>query len=397
MDGRPPLIPPKILRTSGAIRVLAMIATGTVLYLARSAFVPIAISLLLSLILTTPVEALYRRGLTRSLSAVLIFVAFVAVIGVSVNLMWTPAQKWWDSAPQTLRTIEKKVRPISVLVNRIAALGDRASSLTAPRATAVTPAAASTPSAPATPPASPGISQVIPPQPNMAVELLEQTRAALVSIVTVALLTLFLMAGGPPMFARMSAALASDLRSTHILEMIDAVRSEVSRYYGSIFLINLGLGLATAAMTWLLDMPNPLMWGVVAGLLNFVPYAGSTTTLLLLTITAFMTFDTVGPVAAVAGGYLALATIEGQIVQPLVVGRRLQLNPIIVFLSLWFSGWFWGIAGIIMAIPSLVTLKVVAERSKRGNALAEFLSADRANELRYMTAGQRGGRRKNRR
>jgi predicted PurR-regulated permease PerM len=395
MDGRPPPTPEALQRTSGALRVLAVIATGTVLYLARSAFVPIAISLLISLILTTPVEALYRRGLTRSLSAVLILVLFVTVIGVSVNLMWSPAQKWWDSAPQTLRTIEKKVRPISVLVNRIAVLGDRASNLTAVRATATTAAAASAPAASGATPASPGISQVIPPQPNMAVELLEQTRAALVSIVTVALLTLFLMAGGPPMFARMSAALASDLRSTHILKLIDAVRSEVSRYYGSITLINLGLGMATATLTWFLDMPSPLMWGVVAGLLNFVPYAGSATTLLLLTVTAFMTFDTVGPVAAVAGGYLALATIEGQIVQPLVVGRRLQLNPIIVFLSLWFSGWFWGVAGIIMAIPSLVTLKVVAERSKRGNALAEFLSADRTNELRFTTAAHRGRKRKN--
>jgi predicted PurR-regulated permease PerM len=392
MDGRPQLTPPALLGTSGAIRILAAIATGTVLYLARPAFVPIAISLLISLILTTPVEALYRRGLPRSLSAVLILVIFVTVMGASVNLMWSPAQKWWDSAPQILRTVEKKVRPISVLVNRIAVLGDRASNLTAVRAPAVTPAA---PSAPAAIPASPGFSQIVPSQPNMAVELLEQTRAALVSIVTVALLTLFLMAGGPPMFARMSTALASDLRSTHIIKLIDAVRSEVSRYYGSILLINVGLGLATTAMTWLLDMPSPLMWGVVAGVLNFVPYAGSATTLLLLTVTAFMTFDTVGPVAAVAGGYLVLATIEGQIVQPLVVGRRLQLNPIIVFLSLWFSGWFWGIAGIVLAIPSLVTLKVVAERSKHGNALAEFLSADRSNELRYLPASQHRRKRKN--
>jgi predicted PurR-regulated permease PerM len=82
----------------------------------------------------------------------------------------------------------------------------------------------------------------------------------------------------------------------------------------------------------------------------------------------------VSQVLAVTGTYLALTTIEGQIVQPLFVGQRLELNPIIVFLALWIGGWFWGIAGIVLAIPTLVALKVVAEHSERGAPLLEFLS-----------------------
>jgi predicted PurR-regulated permease PerM len=101
---------------------------------------------------------------------------------------------------------------------------------------------------------------------------------------------------------------------------------------------------------------------------------GSTITLVLLTVVAFVTFDSVGHVAAVAGTYIAIATIEGQVVQPLLVGHRLELNPVIVFLALWFGGWFWGIAGIIIAVPSLVALKVVSEHSKNGNPLVEVLS-----------------------
>jgi predicted PurR-regulated permease PerM len=120
-------------------------------------------------------------------------------------------------------------------------------------------------------------------------------------------------------------------------------------------------------------MPNPLLWGAVAAILNFVPYVGPAITLVLLTIVAFVTFDGIGHVAAVAGSFVALATIEGQIIQPLVVGRRLELNPLIVFLALWFWGWFWGIPGIIIAVPSLITLKVIAEHSKNGKPLEEFL------------------------
>jgi predicted PurR-regulated permease PerM len=191
----------------------------------------------------------------------------------------------------------------------------------------------------------------------MAVQLLDQTRSIVIGIVTLIMLMLFLLAGGPPMLARTSAALGSDLKSTHTLGVITAVRTELSCYYGGIALINLGLGMATAAVMALLDMPNPVLWGTVAALLNFIPYAGSATTLVLLTAVAFVTFSNTGHVAAVAASYLTLATIEGQIVQPLVVGRRLKLNPIIVFLALWFGGWFWGIAGVVIAVPTLLASK----------------------------------------
>jgi predicted PurR-regulated permease PerM len=139
-------------------------------------------------------------------------------------------------------------------------------------------------------------------------------------------------------------------------------------------LINVGLGFATAfAMMWC-GMPNPFLWGTMAGLLNFIPYVGSTTTLIVLTVVAIVSFDGLGRVMAVTGSYLALATIEGQFVQPLLVGRRLRLNPMLVFLALWFGGLFWGAAGIILATPALVALKVVAENANGGQPLLNFLS-----------------------
>jgi predicted PurR-regulated permease PerM len=176
------------------------------------------------------------------------------------------------------------------------------------------------------------------------------------------------------MLSRMTSALAGDLHSTHVLKVIDAVRGEVGRYYATIGLINVGLALATSLAMMALGMPNPILWGVLAGLLNFIPYLGSATTLLVLTVVAFVSFDSVGRVVLVAATYLGLATIEGQIVQPLLVGHRLDLSPVIVFLALWFGGWFWGVAGIVMAVPALVALKVAAEHSQHGLPLLAFLS-----------------------
>lgn len=93
-----------------------------------------------------------------------------------------------------------------------------------------------------------------------------------------------------------------------------------------------------------------------------------------MTLVAIVSFDGLGRVFAVAGSFLVLTMIEGQFIQPWLVGRRLQLNPMLVFLALWFGGLFWGIAGIILATPSLAALKVIAEHARGGQPLLEFLS-----------------------
>jgi len=123
--------------------------------------------------------------------------------------------------------------------------------------------------------------------------------------------------------------------------------------------------------------------------LNFIPYVGSTLTLLLLTLVALVTFDHMGQVVAVTASYLAVATLEGQVVQPLVLGRRLKLSPIIVFLALWFGGWFWGIAGIVIAVPALISLKVVAQHSARGRALTELLGPEDSTRRSSAEGGDR--------
>jgi predicted PurR-regulated permease PerM len=221
--------------------------------------------------------------------------------------------------------------------------------------------------APAPPPAAA-------PQESAPAMLLDSARTVVLSCVTIVILTLFLLSGGPPMLARMTAAFASDLKSAHILAVIENVRSEVGRFYVTTALINVGLGVATALAMMACGMPNPFLWGTMAFVLNFIPYAGPTVTLLVLTVVAIISFDGLGHAAAVAGCYLALATVEGQFVQPLLVGRRLQLNPMLVFLALWFGGFFWGIAGIILATPTLAALKVVATHSAGGQQLLDFLN-----------------------
>jgi len=357
-----------------------------VLYFGHVAFVPIALALLISLILSGPVEALHARGVPRSLSAALLLATILGAMVGLVNLMSEPAQKWLAAAPHTVRLIERKIRPFEQIMSRIGELRNAAGNLGSgppspqPASTSGAPAGAA-PAAAAPVAAAPVVAApVAAPQESAPAMLLDGARTVVLSFVTVVILTLFLLSGGPPMLARMTAAFASDLKSAHILAVIEKVRSEVGRFYVTTALINVGLGIATSLAMMACGMPNPFLWGTMAAVLNFIPYAGATTTLLVVTVVAIISFDGVGHAIAVAGSYLALATIEGQFVQPLLVGRRLQLNPMLVFLALWFGGLFWGVAGIILATPTLATLKVIAENSAGGKQLLEFLSPHKENE-----------------
>jgi predicted PurR-regulated permease PerM len=287
----------------------------------------------------------------------------LTIIDVTLNAVAGPAQEWFAGLPQTLQTIERKVRPVQKALSRIKLLTSRADALAS-----ANPAPQHSSPAPAAPNAT---------APLSAADVLVETRSGLVSTISVIILTLFLLSGGPPMLARMMAAVATDVHATHVLKVIEAIRSELGRYYGTIALINLTLGVATGVTMMLLGLPNAFLWGTMAAVLNFIPYVGSATTLVILSVVALVCFDSIGRIAAVTASYLALATIEGQIVQPLLVGHRLELNPLMVFLAVWFGGWMWGIAGIAIAVPSLVALKVAAEHSHRGQPLVEFLSPGR--------------------
>jgi predicted PurR-regulated permease PerM len=171
----------------------------------------------------------------------------------------------------------------------------------------------------------------------------------------------------------MTAAFADDLNAAHALHIFEKVRAELGRFYVTTAMINVGLGCATAAAMYLCGMPTPYLWGIIAALLNFIPYAGPATTLVILVLAAMLSDDTYSHIGLVAGSYLLLVSIEGQIVQPMLVGRRLEINPLLIFLALWFGGLYWGIAGIVLATPALVALKVVAKNSENGESLLEFL------------------------
>lgn len=337
-----------------AIILLSLLAVGVVLYLAQDVFIPVAIALFLALLLTPAVDGLQRLRLRRGLAVTIVMLVVFAAAAAAINAVWTPATEWLARAPQTMQQIDPRLRPLREMFERFDAVAERAGRLTQGTAAVAGKPAIVTPVA--------GESTAF------------AFTKSFIEGLTIIPLTLFFLLGGPPLLARMGASLAGNEASARTLRLTEAIRYEVGRYFGTVTLINIGLGIATALAMMALGMPNALLWGVMTGVFNFVPYLGPIAAGVILAGAGLLTFPTLGQALAVPGVFIALHLIEGQLVQPLTVGRRLEVNALVILLGVWFGYGFWGIAGILLATPVLVALKVAAQYQPGWQVLSDFLA-----------------------
>jgi predicted PurR-regulated permease PerM len=337
-----------------AVWLVATLCAGVVLYFAQDVLIPVAMALFLALLLTPAVDRLHRWGLHRGLAVAVVMIMVFAAAAASVNAAWKPATEWLARAPQTLRQIDPRLRPLREMFERVDAVAERAGRLTQGGSAVQGKPAIVTPVA----------------GESTAISITKSFLEAL----TVIPLTLFFLLGGPPLLARMGASLSGNEASIRTLKLTEAIRTEVGRYFGTVALINIGLGIATALAMYALGMPNAILWGVMAALFNFVPYLGPIAAFFILSIAALVTFDTLGRALAVPGVFLLLHLIEGQIVQPLTVGRRFEVNGLVVLLAVWFGYGFWGIPGMLLAMPVVVALKVAAQYQPSWRTVRDFLS-----------------------
>jgi predicted PurR-regulated permease PerM len=152
------------------------------------------------------------------------------------------------------------------------------------------------------------------------------------------------------------------------------VQQNISRFLFTVTLINTAMGLLVALAMLLLGMPNPILWGVVAGVLNFVPYFGPFTVSVVLVLAGLLSFEPAGRALLPAMVYLAIHATESNLVTPAILGRRLTLSPLVIFVSLMFWTWVWGIAGALLAVPLLMALKIISDHVKPLGPIGELIS-----------------------
>ena len=341
------------IATGWSIRIIALAIIGTILYFGKPAFAPILFSILVALLLSPLVDFLGRHHVPRlisSLGIILILIAFVAII---IDATWSPAQKWVENAPKVLQVIEKKIRPVQLVVARIDSITTRATTLASGPAAKPTPANTT----------------YKPPEINA----LTTGRIILMDMATISILTLFLLMAGGSTIRAIERALQGDGYHEG-MKIVESVRSELSRYYLTLTMINIGLGVITAGAMALWGLPSPWLWGIMVAVLNFIPYIGPSVSIAVLSVVSLVSFDGYGTAIGAASTFLFLTTIEGQLVQPLFIGSRLNLNPLVLFISVWLGGWFWGVAGIFLATPTLVILKEIANLQHENSPMKALLT-----------------------
>lgn len=341
------------LRNRLQIAILAILLLYTC-SIAEAVVVPVLIAMLFGLMLAPPVRLFDRSRVPRGLSSLLMVLLAIAIIGGAISALASPARAWVARMPDALARIETVAkdlrRPFQVATDATRELGK------------ITQMDGSAPV------------RVVDSSPSPFAAALSAAPAVIGGIViTIVLTFLFLLHGDE--LLRKFVTLAPHLRAKRdLVEATRTAQSEISMYVLTVTLINAGLGLATAIALWLLHVRDPLLWGGVAALLNYAPFIGPMVTAVMLLVVGFAEAATPALALAPPAAFLGLHLLEGQLLTPHLVGRRLALDPVMVFIAMLVLGWMWGVAGFLLAVPLLTCAKIIAERIEGGDAIVALLS-----------------------
>jgi predicted PurR-regulated permease PerM len=338
-----------------SLQFLVLVALFGTAYFARDLILPILLGFLLALTLSPMVRGLYRAGVPHAASAfVLVSITAVLIFAIVGGSAGTVAV-WSEELPQMGQEIQQKLRPMS---DAVADVRD---------ATAEVEKMAKTDEESA---------EVVIKQPGLLAGAFDTVARVGASLIVTLVLALFLLASGDLFYLKLVQSFPTLEGKKRILTTVHNIERRVSRYLLTITLINAGLGICVFLLLSALGMPNAYVWGIVAFLLNFLPYIGGVIGSLLVGAFAIVTFDSIWYALLAPLGYQLLTGIEGQMVTPWLVGRRLAMNTVAVFLTVVFWGWLWGMPGALVAVPFLVVFKTVCENFEPLKIIGNFLSAE---------------------
>lgn len=332
------------------------IAGIAALHAGQSFLLPVIVAVLLSLLLSPAVGALERLRVPRSLGALVVLLASIATVGALATHLTAPAQEWLAAGPEQVDELRRKFRLLRQPVDAVKDASDRVAEIAADE------------------PAARPREVVI--ERRFAPAFVDWAKPVAISVTSVLILLYFLLASGD-LFLRKLIRVTPRLRDKiRAIEIARSVQHRIGRYFASITAINAGLGLVVALTMGALGMPTPALIGTIVAVLNFVPYLGPLVSLVLITLVSTVTFDAIGPIVLPPAVFLAITTIEGQVIQPIVLGRQLSTAAVTMFLWVMFWGWLWGVGGVAVAVPLLVAVKICAEHIPSWSALAELLGRD---------------------
>jgi len=338
---------------SMALKGLFVIASFYTLYFARALILPFILALLLNFLLRPVVRGLKKLHIPELAGAALVLVALLGSTGYGVIKLSGPAAEWVNKAPESLHQIESKMgfiqKPFEGANNTVEEL-KRITRMGAEKKPEV---------------------EIKP--PGITDTVLTGTREVLVKSSVMFILLYFLLASGDLFLRKLIKLFPKLHKKKQIVRITREVEHFTSRYLYTVAVINFSMGLFIGVGMYFIGMPNPLLWGVMAGFLVFLPYIGPLIGICIVTVVAFLTFDSLGRILLAPAIYIALETVQGQIVTPMVLGLRFTLNPLAIFAWFIFWGWMWGIIGAILAFPMLTIFKILCDHVEPLTPIGEFL------------------------
>jgi predicted PurR-regulated permease PerM len=336
---------------------LFVLAAFYTLYFARDFILPILLAWILSSLLAPIVRLFKRVRIPEPLSALFIILTLLGTLSLGAYRLSDPAAEWIQKAPESLSGVRAKLQRIMRPVQGVQETTKEIEKMTTlgkdEEATAVEIK-------------KPGLGEVV----------LSRAKNFLLAGGVTLVLLYFLLASGDMFLLKLVKILPTLENKKRAVEIYRQIEADVSTYLAVVTLINIAFGCVIGFSMYLLGMPNPVLWGVMAAVLAYIPYLGSLIGIGTVTVVAILTFDEIFRIIMVPAIYFVLDTIEANLVSPMILGRRLALNPVVIFIWLIFCGWIWGITGALLAVPLLAIIKIISDQVEQLAPIGEFLGSE---------------------
>ncbi|MBI4503748.1 MAG: AI-2E family transporter [Gemmatimonadetes bacterium] len=334
---------------------LFLLALFFILHIARPFFLPVALAVLFNFLLTPVVRFLGRAHLSPPVAGAVVLLVSLGIMGLGMWQLAGPARDWMSRAPENLSRARDRLRGVARPVEEIRKSAERLQK-------------ASDGSSGETPTQMLAVQQ-----PSITSRLFGTTQAFAIGLFEMLILLYFLLAAGPLFIHKVVKVLPRLSDKKKALEIAGDVEGAVSKYLFTVAAINVVEGAVVTVMMFLLGMPNPPLWGALAATLIFIPYIGATIMVAVLFLVAMTTFEGIGHALAVPSIFLAIDVLQAYLISPHVLGRKMELNPVAIFVSILLWGEVWGVPGVFMAVPIAVTLKTFCDHIEGLKPVGEFL------------------------
>jgi predicted PurR-regulated permease PerM len=304
-------------------------------------FLPLTAAIVIAIALVPLLEWLERRGLPSALAAFLALATFLAIINAALAIIVVPATGWFARLPDSIPRIQSNLAPLIDFYSTLQRFVDRTLMSVASGTEATAQAVAAT-------------------APTSVVDyFISSAPAAAIQLFFAVLVIFFFLSGWTRLRKGTIRRRGSFDGAMQTARVIQNVVDATADYLATITMINAILGLTVSLLLWALGMPSPFMWGGIVSICNFVPYLGPIVAAVLLGLGGLMTFDAVGIALLPALIFIGVHLVEANLITPLVLGKRLTINPLLILVSLSFWGWVWGTPGALLAVPLLLILQTV--------------------------------------